>query len=228
MLVLVLIILGGASFAAWRFYSRPDVTITVTDTRIRLAPGDTASLLASVTGSNDTDVVWSIKEGKRGGRLEPQGVSMVGGSFHAAASYFAPQTDGTFHVVATSHANSNRSATIEIVVGDGAASNPNPNASSGAATSLGDQIVGTWQWPKPSDDLRMEIASDGSVVLASLKQPDNLAQGTYKVSGSDSVNINLADGRTMKWQVLTFEGDSMRVISTSRDGVSAMTFTRVR
>jgi uncharacterized OB-fold protein len=224
LIVVLLVVLGLAGLAAWKFFSGPDVSVTVAQPRVTVSPGETVSLLASVSGSSDTDVVWSLKEGTKGGRLSPEGVSMGEGRVQSAASYVAPQQAGTYHVTAASHANSNRKAIIEVVVGDGNASGQNSSASAG--NSLSEQIVGTWQWPKPADDLRMQIAADGSIVIESASQATNARRGTYKVSDSKRIEVKMDDGESRKFDVLSIDGDSMRVMSQSRDGVSAMTFTR--
>ena len=146
-------------------------------------------------------------------------MSSVDGAFHSAASYTARQEPGDFHVIATSHANSNRRAIIEIAVG---------GASFGAGNSFAEQIVGTWQWPRPSDDLHMEISSDGSAVLSSDRQPGQANRGTYKISADKNLQFSFANGDTLKWQVLSGDGGSMRVMSSSKQGVSAMTLTKIK
>ncbi len=224
LIAVLLVVLALAGLAAWKFFSGPDVTVTVAQPRVTASPGETVSLLASVSGSSDTDVIWSLKEGSKGGRLSPEGVSMVEGRVQSAASYLAPQQAGTYHVTAASHANSNRKAIIEIVVGGGSASGQNSSGSAGG--SLSEQIVGTWQWPKPADDVRMQIAADGSITIESASQATNPRRGTYRISGDKHIEVKMDDGETRKFDLLSIDGDSMRVMSESRDGVSAMTFTR--
>lgn len=64
------------------------------------------SFSATVTGTNDPTVVWSVKEGPAGGSVTPGGV------------YTAPGgAAGTFHVVASSVADPSRSAEAAVVVG---------------------------------------------------------------------------------------------------------------
>jgi hypothetical protein len=220
LVVLLLLVLGGLGWAAWNFFSgSADVTVTASEQRIRVAPGETVALQASVSGSKDTDVVWSLDEGKSAGQLIPAGVSMVGGTFQATANYTAPQTSGTYHIIAASHANSRRKVSIEAVVGE---------AGVGASlrNTVSAQIVGTWQWPKPQDDLTMQIDTDGSIGLTSSSQPGNVTRGTYKFTDDSHVEINL-NGDIRKWQILSSDVNSFRVMSESREGVSAMTFTRV-
>ena len=60
---------------------------------------------ATVSGSNDAAVLWSVREGQAGGTVSPAGI------------YTAPSTAGTFHVVAASVADPSRSAEATVVVG---------------------------------------------------------------------------------------------------------------
>jgi hypothetical protein len=66
----------------------------------------TVTFTATVTGSSDRAATWSIQEGA------------AGGSVTAAGVYTAPATAGTYHVVATSHADPTRIATAAVVVSD--------------------------------------------------------------------------------------------------------------
>lgn len=60
---------------------------------------------ATVTGSGNPAVLWSVREGQAGGTVSQGGV------------YSAPTTAGTFHVVAASVADPARSAEATVVVG---------------------------------------------------------------------------------------------------------------
>jgi hypothetical protein len=59
---------------------------------------------ATVSGSSNQGVLWSIVEGVTGGAVTPSGV------------YTAPASAGTYHVMATSLADASRSATATVVV----------------------------------------------------------------------------------------------------------------
>jgi Domain of unknown function (DUF1929)/Kelch motif/Bacterial Ig-like domain (group 2) len=87
--------------------SFPLVEVAVTPTAASVAPGGTLQLSAQVTGDVDTAVRWSVEE-RNGGSVDATGV------------YAAPQTTGTFHVIATSHADPSRSATATVTVRPGA------------------------------------------------------------------------------------------------------------
>ncbi|HEX9121606.1 MAG TPA: kelch repeat-containing protein [Terriglobales bacterium] len=66
--------------------------------------GATQQFTATVAGSANTAVVWSIQEGSAGGNIDGQGI------------YTAPAVAGVFHVIATSAADSTKKATAEISV----------------------------------------------------------------------------------------------------------------
>ena len=70
------------------------VSITVTPNSVTVVQGATQSFAATVTGSTNTAVTWSVQEPS-------------GGTINSAGLYTAPQLgQGTFQVVATSQANS--------------------------------------------------------------------------------------------------------------------------
>ena len=70
------------------------VSVTVAPNSVTLSPGTTQSFTAAVTGTTNTAVTWSVQES-------------VGGTINSTGLYTAPQdSTGTFHVVATSQANS--------------------------------------------------------------------------------------------------------------------------
>ncbi len=79
------------------------VSITVNPSSTTLDQGATQPFTATVTGSTNTAVTWSVQEAG-------------GGSVTAAGLYTAPNTAGTFHVVATSQADASKSAVAIVTV----------------------------------------------------------------------------------------------------------------
>jgi Kelch motif/Bacterial Ig-like domain (group 2) len=74
--------------------SPPLISVTVTPNSATVFQGATQSFAATVTGTTNIAVTWSVQENG-------------GGTIDSTGLYTAPQgTDGTFHVVATSQANS--------------------------------------------------------------------------------------------------------------------------
>ena len=80
------------------------VAISVAPQTASVQAGATQQFSATVTGATDTLVAWSIAEGSQGGSISNDGL------------YAAPATAGTFHVVATSHADASKSATATVTV----------------------------------------------------------------------------------------------------------------
>src|SRR2546425_12048360 len=80
------------------------VQVVVRPAAVTLAVNGTRRLAAQVSGNPDTAVLWSVSEGNSGGTVDPTGL------------YTAPATVGTFHVVATSHADPAISATATVTV----------------------------------------------------------------------------------------------------------------
>ncbi len=84
-------------------------TVTVASIAVTPSPAtadscSTVSFSATVSGLTNTSVNWTVQEGSTGGTITPGGV------------YTAPATPGTYHVVATSQASSNITATAAVTV----------------------------------------------------------------------------------------------------------------
>lgn len=79
------------------------VSITISPLTANLSPGGTQAFTATVTGSADSAVNWSVVENG-------------GGTITSAGFYTAPQATGTFHVAAASHADSTKSAQAVVTV----------------------------------------------------------------------------------------------------------------
>ncbi len=88
---------GGSSAPAPGTPATPTpqlISVTVTPNSATVLPGQTQSFAAKVTGTSNNAVTWSVQEPS-------------GGTIDSSGLYTAPQnTSGTFHVVATSQANS--------------------------------------------------------------------------------------------------------------------------
>ncbi len=89
-----------------------------------LNQGETRSFTATVTGTSNTAVNWAVVEGAAGGSITNMGV------------YTAPNTSGTFHVIATSQADAAKAARATVNVAAVAIS-LNPNA---ATIDVGNQF----------------------------------------------------------------------------------------
>ena len=83
--------------------------ITVTPSANTLTLRGTATFVATVVGPANTAVAWTVQEGATGGTITSGGV------------YTAPTTHGTYHVVATSVADSTAKAVATVTVTSGGA-----------------------------------------------------------------------------------------------------------
>jgi len=86
----------------------PGVRISPTSATATLR--DQKTFVATVTGSANTAVTWSIQEGAAGGTIGSTGV------------YTAPAAPGIFHIIATSNADTTQKATATVTVEAGGAS----------------------------------------------------------------------------------------------------------
>jgi len=124
-ILVAVILLGGAGVAVWMMRSglpgkattqSVNVDVTISPTRAKVTAGHGYDLAATVTGTDNYNVDWSVDEGDGGGRIVPRGAKAKDGSVSSLAVYMAPKTPGTYHVTATSKADSGKSASATITV----------------------------------------------------------------------------------------------------------------
>ncbi len=84
--------------------ARETVTVSLSPSSPSVTAGATNQFTATVTGSSNLAVAWTVQEGSAGGTVSPSGL------------YTAPGTAGTYHVVATSNADNTKSATATVTV----------------------------------------------------------------------------------------------------------------
>lgn len=84
----------------------PAVAITVTPTTGNLNACRTLQFSATVTGTTNTAVTWSVQEGAAGGTIT------------AAGLYTAPSGPGVYHVVGTSQADTTKTAVATVTVNE--------------------------------------------------------------------------------------------------------------
>jgi uncharacterized protein YjdB len=124
-ILVIALLLMGAVAALWMLRSsmpgksvapasRVEVSLSPDVARVRA--GKALDLSATVTGAENAEVEWSVKEGDSGGRIVKRGVKAGAGEVAALAVYIAPATAGTYHVEVTSQADPQKSATAEITV----------------------------------------------------------------------------------------------------------------
>lgn len=124
-IVVAVILLAGAGVAVWMLRSSlpnkaatsaVSVDISISPARVKVAAGHGYDLAATVTGTDNYNVDWSIDEGDSGGRIVPRGAKAKDGGVSSLAVYMAPKTPGTYHVTATSKADAGKSASATMTV----------------------------------------------------------------------------------------------------------------
>ncbi|MGA9565134.1 MAG: hypothetical protein WBS19_06385 [Candidatus Korobacteraceae bacterium] len=94
-----------------------NVGITIYPTEAKVVEGKSVDFAATVTGASTSDVTWKMEEGENAGDVKTRsGVYAKGDEISLYSTYTAPKTPGTYHLVATSTADTTKSATAEITV----------------------------------------------------------------------------------------------------------------
>ena len=93
-----------ASASAAVTVSWPLVQVAVSPASTTVSAQVATDFVATVTGSADGTVIWSVQEGASGGTID------------AGGHYTAPSAPGTYHVVATSNANPTVSTRASVTV----------------------------------------------------------------------------------------------------------------
>lgn len=185
-----------------------NIMVTVSPATATLSLGASYALTASVTGTQDTAVTWSV-------------VEAGGGTVTSTGTYTAPNTTGTYHVKATSHADPTRAAQAAISVVDIANGSVmvTPHASSiavGATLQLTAQVNGvtptTVTWSATCGSVSTQglftapaTAGTCSVTATSTANPALSDSATITVTNTSTVSVtvspssaNLATGGTQK------------------------------
>ncbi len=124
-ILVAVLLLGGAATAIWMLHSSLPpakstasgiITVTIYPVTGRVAAGKTLAVAAAVSGSDDLEVNWSVKEGDAGGRVQMRGAKAAKGKVWSQAVYDAPATPGTYHVLAAAKADPAKSAVAAITV----------------------------------------------------------------------------------------------------------------
>lgn len=124
-LLVAILLVAGAVAAIWIFHStvqnrgrtQPvNVVVTIAPVTVKLRPGKSTEFAATVSGSDDNEVNWSMEEGDAGGRVVPKAAKAEAGKISSLATYTAPKKAGIYHLRASSKSNPESSATAAITV----------------------------------------------------------------------------------------------------------------
>jgi hypothetical protein len=104
--------------------SASSVSVVIVPSTAMVPEGGSLSFLATVKGTANTTVTWSVQEGTTGGSITSSGL------------YTAPNTVGTYHVVATSVADATASASAVVTIGP-----PVTSTAAGNFTAVGNMTT---------------------------------------------------------------------------------------
>jgi len=124
-ILVIVLLLAGAGMAVWILCSSlPDkpaakpssVVVTISPETAEVVAGKAFDFSATVSGTDDSEVIWTVQEGEAGGRIVTRAAKAKGGTGSSLAVYIAPTTPGTYHLLATSEADPLQSASAEATV----------------------------------------------------------------------------------------------------------------
>jgi outer membrane protein assembly factor BamB len=196
-----------------------DVTIAVNPPQSSTTPGGSLTFTATVLGTENTAVTWSVEGGDANGTITQQGV------------YTAPATPGAYTIIATSQANPNTraSATISVTAGSTDGCVPGPVTGPGGLTasafpkaggdarntgrSPGSGATGTLRWSAKTPNeggFQIVIGPDGTLYHTSYPPVDGSTGGRVYA-------LNPADG-SIRW-TFTAESGIVTVPAVGRNGL---------
>lgn len=176
------------------------VNITIAPATVSLLPNATQTFTAAVTNATDTGVTWSIQEGTTGGTVTQNGF------------YKAPAAAGVYHVVATSNADTTKTAIATVTV----TSTPSVTVSVlpqtvtlgvGGVQSFSANVSGTTNtsvlWSIQEGTTGGTIASDGTytapgtagtfhVIATSVADPTKTGSATITVTTTPTVSVAIS------------------------------------
>jgi serine/threonine protein kinase len=104
---------GGSSSATSRV---DDTQVTLSPNTAHILSGNRLDFFAAVSGKNDMELIWSVKEGDRGGKVVVRDERGSGRQNSFRAVYIAPNAPGKYHVVVSTKAEPHKSAIAEVTV----------------------------------------------------------------------------------------------------------------
>ncbi|HNX93621.1 MAG TPA: M4 family metallopeptidase [Holophaga sp.] len=165
------------------------VTVKITPSAATVQAGGSATFTASVSGASSTAVAWSV-------------VESGGGSITSAGLYTAPATAGTYHVKATSKADSAVSATATVTVTAAGSSDLITNGSfeNGATGWSGTtSSIGVWSGQPAADGTADAwLMGNGKTVTETLYQAVTIPSSVSSATLSFYLHIDTAETTTSK------------------------------
>jgi len=198
---------GGGSQAQQQVRQSAPLAVTVSPSSAVMDQGATQQFTATVTGSTNTAVTWSVQESG-------------GGTITNVGLYTAPNTAGTFHVVATSQADPSKSAvaTVTLPVVAVSVSPSSTTLDQGATQPFTATVTGS---TNTAVTWGVQEASGGSVTAAGLYTSPNTA-GTFHVVATSQADPSKTAVATVTVPVVAV---SVSPSSTTLDQGATQPFT---
>ena len=124
-ILVIVLLVAGAGAAVWILRSSlpgkttaapSSVIVAIVPASARVVAGKAFDFSATVSGTDDAQVIWTVEEGVAGGRVVNRGAKADGGTVSSLGVYIAPRTPGIYHLMATSKADPRESASAEVTV----------------------------------------------------------------------------------------------------------------
>jgi|GEM_PF-5168176 len=160
--------------------------VSIEPTSATVTANGSKTFTATVTGSSNTKVTWSVAE-------------LNGGSITSSGVYTAPANAGTYHVKAVSAADTSKSATVAVTVtgSGGNVSGPFP--------------IGTWVGPNGVSFTVSRLVTSG--VLNQYAGSVSYSGGTIAVSGTDPVNGIFGGNGVLSFAVSKISGANATTVT---------------
>jgi len=176
------------------------IAIDLSPTKAEIRPGDVLNFVATVTGTATTNAEWSVQE-------------VGGGAIDATGRYVAPQTYGTYHVIARSAAGPwvSSIATIIVTASPSVMVSINPHTTSvlaGGMIAFSAIVTGT---ANSSANWRVQEGSTGGAITLAGVYTAPSAAGTYHVVATSQADSSKSDTATV---TVTPPGPSIAVTVT--------------
>ncbi|WP_285727237.1 hypothetical protein, partial [Geothrix rubra] len=181
------------------------IAVAVNPSSSRIGPGDTLSLTATVTGTTDTSVTWSV-DGFQDGNAT---VGTLTGS-GSTVTYTAPAAAGTHSVTATSNADSTKKASAAITIQAGVLVTVTPGSAtlnSAATLTLTAAVTGT---TNTAVTWTVDGVPNGSTTVGALAVTGNsavytapLASGAHTVTATSVADPTQSGSSTLTVQAAT-------------------------
>lgn len=173
--------------AVVKVISGEPVNVAINPTAATVAPSGTKTFNATVTGTSNARVAWSVVEAN-------------GGTITSSGVYTAPTTAGSYHVKATSVADPSESAVTTVMI------------STGQSTSSPSGVfpIGTWdsgKWGAFTITKLVQTVGTQQYYSGSISYPTFRNGGTVSVSGNIFADASIIyDGQNLSINALNTNG----------------------